>query len=74
MQHALAFNYPNPQAEPALFIQDAGGSHAASEPSKADISVMHCIRDALAFVDMRILDHLIVAGSDVVSLAERGLI
>ncbi|OZI32433.1 hypothetical protein CAL29_22945 [Bordetella genomosp. 10] len=35
---------------------------------------MHCIRDALAFVDMRILDHLIVAGSDVVSLAERGLI
>ena len=29
---------------------------------------------ALTFVDIRILDHLIVAGGDVISFAERGLI
>jgi len=28
----------------------------------------------LALIDVRVLDHLIVAGSDVTSLAERGLI
>jgi len=32
------------------------------------------LRDALALVDIRVLDHLIVAGGQVVSLAERGLI
>jgi len=28
----------------------------------------------LALVDVRVLDHLIVAGSDVLSFAERGLL
>jgi DNA repair protein RadC len=30
--------------------------------------------DALALIDVRVLDHLIVAGSEVVSFSERGLI
>jgi DNA repair protein RadC len=30
--------------------------------------------DALRLVDIRVLDHFIVAGSEVVSFAERGLI
>jgi DNA repair protein RadC len=30
------------------------------------------LRDALGLVDIRILDHLIVAGGDVISFAERG--
>ena len=29
---------------------------------------------ALALVDVRVLDHLIVAGNDVLSFAERGLL
>jgi len=45
-----------------------------AEPSLADERITHRLRDALALVDIRILDHLIVAGSDIVSLAERGLI
>jgi hypothetical protein len=32
------------------------------------------LREALALVETRVLDHLIVAGSDVVSLAERGVL
>jgi DNA repair protein RadC len=32
------------------------------------------LRDALALVDIRVLDHLIVAGPEAVSLAERGLL
>jgi DNA repair protein RadC len=32
------------------------------------------LRLALDVIDVRLLDHLIVAGADVVSLAERGLL
>jgi DNA repair protein RadC len=32
------------------------------------------LRDALALIDIRVLDHLIVAGSDIISLAERGVL
>ena len=34
----------------------------------------HRPEDALAIVDIRVLDHLIVAGAQVVSLAERGVL
>ncbi len=45
-----------------------------AEPSQADELITHRLRDALALVDIRVLDHLIVAGPDAVSLAERGLL
>jgi DNA repair protein RadC len=32
------------------------------------------LREALALIDVRVLDHLIVAGSDVTSLAKRGVL
>jgi DNA repair protein RadC len=32
------------------------------------------LRDALALVDIRVLDHLVVAGASVVSFAEKGLL
>ncbi|NDF86919.1 MAG: hypothetical protein EB102_10460, partial [Gammaproteobacteria bacterium] len=32
------------------------------------------LRDALALVDVRVLDHLIVAGPETLSLAERGVL
>jgi DNA repair protein RadC len=45
-----------------------------AEPSQADELITARIRDALALVDIRVLDHLIVGGTSVTSLAERGLI
>jgi DNA repair protein RadC len=43
-----------------------------AEPSTADIRITAALKDALALVDVRVLDHLIVGGQTVVSLAERG--
>jgi DNA repair protein RadC len=45
-----------------------------AEPSRADELITVRLRDALALVDIRVLDHLIVAGPDTVSLAERGVV
>ena len=44
-----------------------------AEPSRADELLTTRLREALALVDIRVLDHLVV-GDDVVSFAERGLI
>lgn len=43
-----------------------------AEPSRADIAITERLRQALALVDIRLLDHCIVAGHQVTSLAERG--
>lgn len=45
-----------------------------AEPSQADEIITTRLRDALALVDIRVLDHLIVAGDVVTSLAERGVL
>jgi DNA repair protein RadC len=45
-----------------------------AEPSRADEAITRRLRDALALVDIRVLDHLIVGGRDTTSLAERGLL
>jgi DNA repair protein RadC len=45
-----------------------------AEPSQADELITLRLRDALALVDIRVLDHLIVGGSRCVSLAERGVL
>lgn len=44
------------------------------EPSQADEVLTQTLRTALALVDVRVLDHLVVAGSRTVSFAERGLL
>lgn len=43
------------------------------EPSRADESLTRRLRDALALVDLRLLDHFVVGDGEAVSLAERGL-
>ncbi|HBC7422232.1 MAG: RadC family protein [Serratia proteamaculans] len=43
-----------------------------AEPSKADRQVTARIQQALDLVDIRLLDHLVVGGMEVVSFAERG--
>jgi len=44
-----------------------------AEPSQADAAITRRIADALALVDVRVLDHLVVGDTETVSLAERGL-
>ena len=45
-----------------------------AEPSRADAALTGRVRDALALVDVRVLDHFVVGDGEVVSLAERGLL
>jgi len=45
-----------------------------AEPSIADLRITEKLRDALALIGTRTLDHIIVGGTEHVSLAERGLI
>ncbi len=44
------------------------------EPSRADELLTQSLKQALALVDVRVLDHVIVAGGSSMSFAERGLI
>ena len=44
------------------------------EPSAADQALTQRLREALGLVDVRVLDHVIVAGNATASFAERGLI
>ena len=45
-----------------------------AEPSRADEFLTQTLKSALALVDIRVLDHMIVGRGQVVSLAERGLL
>lgn len=45
-----------------------------AEPSDADERLTRRLKDALALVDIRVLDHLVIGDGEIVSLAERGLI
>ena len=44
------------------------------EPSRADENLTKVLKDALALVDVRVLDHVVVAGGASVSFAQRGLL
>jgi DNA repair protein RadC len=46
----------------------------AAEPSHADQILTQALKNALALIDIRVLDHFIVGGNTVLSFAERGLI
>ena len=45
-----------------------------AEPSRADIRLTRRLSDALALLDVRVLDHIVIGAGDGVSLAERGLL
>jgi DNA repair protein RadC len=47
---------------------------SVAEPSQADELVTRRLREALQLVDIRVLDHLIVAGGETLSFCERGLL
>ena len=44
------------------------------EPSRADETLTQALKTALALIDIRVLDHVIVARGAATSLAERGLV
>ncbi|WP_275257313.1 RadC family protein [Citrobacter koseri] len=43
-----------------------------AEPSQADRLMTERLKQALDLVDIRLLDHLVVGGMDIISFAERG--
>jgi len=46
----------------------------AAQPSRADELLTRSLKEALALVDVKVLDHFIVAGNQAISFAERGLL
>lgn len=72
--------YPREIVKAAL-AANAGGAIFAhnhpsgvSEPSSADRALTKQLVSALDLVDVRVLDHFIVAGHDAMSFAERGML
>lgn len=45
-----------------------------AEPSMADQAITRRLKDALSTIDIRVLDHFVIAGNKVVSFAKRGLL
>jgi DNA repair protein RadC len=45
-----------------------------AQPSQADELLTRSLREALALVDIRVLDHFVIGGNAVMSFAERGLL
>lgn len=45
-----------------------------AEPSRADEALTSALKQALALVDVKVLDHFVVGSSSVLSFAERGLL
>lgn len=56
----------------AALILSHNHPSGGAEASLADKQITEKLVKALGYVDIRVLDHIIVAGSDTVSLAERG--
>jgi len=72
--------YPRVVAERALRLGSAAviAAHnhpsGVAEPSLSDQAITHRLRDALALLDIRLLDHFVIGEGLAVSMAERGLI
>ena len=65
VKRALALN-----AAAVILAHNHPSSNA--EPSQADRAITARIREALALVDIRLLDHFVVGAGEPISLAERG--
>ena len=61
------------QTNAAAIILAHNHPSGRAEPSQADKNITSRLKDALALVDIRVLDHVVV-GETCVSFAERGLI
>ncbi|MBE0623479.1 MAG: DNA repair protein RadC [Burkholderiales bacterium] len=72
--------YPREVVKRSLFNNAAAVIFAhnhpsgVAEPSHADELLTQSLKQSLALVDVRVLDHFVIAGSGLASFAERGLI
>ncbi len=72
--------YPREVAKRALYHNAASVIFAhnhpsgIAQPSRADEQLTLALKEALALLDMRVLDHFIVAGNATFSFSEQGLI
>jgi len=72
--------YPREVVKRALYHNAAAMIFAhnhpsgVAEPSRADEVLTQSLKQALALVDIKVLDHFIVGSGEVISFAERGLI
>ena len=72
--------YPREVVKRALALNAAAAILAhnhpsgVAEPSRSDEALTQALKAALALVDVRVLDHFVVARGSVVSFAERGLL
>lgn len=72
--------YPRVVVQRALEINAAAVIFAhnhpsgIAEPSRADEQITQRLKEALALVDVRVLDHIVVGDIETTSFAERGLI
>jgi len=74
------------QIHPRVIVREAllnnsaavifGHNHPSglAEPSQADRAVTVRLREALALIDVRVLDHIVIGGRDAVSFAQRGIL
>lgn len=61
----------NCNAAAVIFAHNHPSGH--SSPSQSDIAITKRLKDALELIDIRVLDHLVI-GSDITSMADRGLL
>lgn len=72
--------YPREVVQRALRLEAASvvlaHNHPSGtvQPSRADEALTQTLKAALALIDVRVLDHVIVAQGDALSMAEKGLI
>ena len=70
--------YPREIAKTALRLNAAAlimaHNHPSglAEPSPADLALTRQLKQALGLIDVRLVDHVVVAATQIVSLAERG--
>lgn len=72
--------YPREIVKRALELNAAalifGHNHPSgiAEPSRADEILTTRLKESLSLIDVRVLDHVVIAGIEAVSFAERGMI
>ena len=61
-------------ANTAAVIFSHNHPSGVAEPSESDRLITRRLKDALALVDVRVLDHVVVGGGYTVSMAEQGVL
>jgi DNA repair protein RadC len=67
LRETLALN-----AAAVIFVHNHPSGIA--EPSTSDVRITERLRQVLQLIDVRVLDHIVVSGTEAISMAERGLL